>query len=454
MKKHKVKALEPLIAIILLIVVAVILVTIVLSWGKEFTIASVNKSHSLINHDILSDKQPFIRFEKAENGMYFFDFYPPNNQDINFTIVGYSLIGYNDYIPLEPEYTITRVGKFMLPLGIIDTDRFTIGLLLDDGSYLTFKDITNKNRSPSPSDCPAGFVPVPGNYLYGTVGKKGGFCVAQFEMKVDQNRDGLGDSNTSCKSWAETWQNNRNVGCSYTVSPRKIVSSATGYPLTDINQTDSILACKSIGANLITNEEWMTIARNIERVPSNWSGGVVGQGSLKRGNTGDNVSRVAYNGADPENGTGRNELAKLTLSNGSEIWDLSGNVLEWTDKIYNNLDYNVSILDIEDYLYFYPEYSVLYETGQEVNFNERQYFVTYRDIGLNYKDLFLLNSDYNRENGIGCMEYEYDGGYNIVFLRGGIWYNGAVVGLLHLGAYSAPSSASDELGFRCVVVPE
>jgi len=128
MKKYKVKALEPLIATILLIVVAVILVTIILTWGKDFTTTSVNKSNSLINHDILSDKQPFIRFEKAENGMYFFDFYPPNNQDINFTIVGYSLIGYNDYIPLEPEYTITHAGKFMLPLGIIDEDRFTIGL--------------------------------------------------------------------------------------------------------------------------------------------------------------------------------------------------------------------------------------------------------------------------------------------------------------------------------------
>ena len=238
-------------------------------------------------------------------------------------------------------------------------------------------------------------------------------------MKVDQNGDGIGDSNTSCKSgWAETWQNNK-ASCGYTLSGRTIVSSAEGYPLTDINQTDSKLACESIGGHLITNEEWMTLARNIEIVPSNWSSGTVGQGSLKRGNAGDVVENVSYDGVDPENGTDRNSLAMLKLTNGSEVWDLSGNVNEWSDKIYNDTDYNIPFFDLEDNLYVYPEYSVFYENGQEVNFDEIQYFVTYRDIGLNYKDLFLLNSDYNRDNGIGYMEYEYDGGYDIAFLRGG-----------------------------------
>jgi len=452
MKKYKVKALEPLIATILLIVVAVILVTIILTWGKDFTTTSVNKSNSLINHDILSDKQPFIRFEKAENGMYFFDFYPPNNQDINFTIVGYSLIGYNDYIPLEPEYTITHAGKFMLPLGIIDEDRFTIGLLLDDGSYLTFKNITNSNRSPSPSDCPEGFVPVPGNYLYGTVGKKGGFCVAKYEMKVDQNGDGLGDSNTDCKSWAETWQNNKNASCSYTVSPRTIVSSAEGYPLTDINQTDSQLACESIGGHLITNNEWMTLARNIERVPINWSSGVVGQGSLKRGNTGDIVLGVAYDGDDPENGTGRNELAKLTLSNGSEVWDLSGNVYEWVNKTKSVFYLDCDKLNDSDFGYCDEweggfEYSGFFE-----NYSDLYNFVDFTKVG--YKDLFLLNSDYNKDNGLGYFGDWSELGYIGGFLRGGPWYLDTTAGLLALDASPTPSATHDGIGFRCVVVPE
>ena len=452
--KTKLKALEPLIASILLIVVAVILVTIVLTWGKNFTTQSVSQTTGLINHDVLSDKQSFMKFVEARNGMYTFDYYPPNTGNVNFKVVGYSLLGYNDYIPLEPEKEIIRAGKFMLPLGIVNEEAITISLLLEDGSYLTFKNIKNINLSPSQSDCPEGFVPVPGNHLYGTVGSKGGFCVAKYEMKMDANEDELGDlvaDYPDCKYSTDynVWYY-LNSGC----STGTIVSTPQGSPITGISQQQAITACQAIGGHLITNEEWMTLARNIEIVPSNWSSGVVGQGSLKRGNAGNEVANVSYNGVDPESGTGRNQLAMLKLTNGSEVWDMSGNVLEWNDKIYNNIDYNVPILDIEDYLYFYPDYSVLYNPGYEVNYEETQYFVKYGDIGLNYKDLFLLNSDYNKDNGIGYMEYEYDGDYNISFLRGGYWNDATNAGVLDLYALSDPSSTTHDIGFRCVVVPE
>lgn len=171
----RLKAISPIVATILLVVVGIILVTLVLSWGKSFTTASTNQTNSLVNYNVLNDKQSFLRFKSAQNGLYVFDYYPPSNTDINFKVVGYSLLGYNDYIPLEPEVEVTRVGEFMLPLGIINEERTTIALLLEDGSYLTFNNVKNTNRSPAPSQCPAGFVPVPGNYLYGT----DGFCVAK-----------------------------------------------------------------------------------------------------------------------------------------------------------------------------------------------------------------------------------------------------------------------------------
>lgn len=191
---YKRKGLQPIVATILLVVVSVILVVIILSWGKNFTNTSVNKTNSLVNHDVLSDKQPFIRFVEAKNGLYVLDYFPPNRPDINFTIVGYSLLGYNeDYIPLEPEYTVDRAGKHYIPLGIVNEEKITISLLLDDGRNLIFKNTINKNLSPTPRDCPAGFVPVPGNALYGTVGNKNGFCVAKYEMKMDANGDNLGD---------------------------------------------------------------------------------------------------------------------------------------------------------------------------------------------------------------------------------------------------------------------
>lgn len=66
---------------------------------------------------------------------------------------------------------------------------------------------------------------------------------------------------------------------------KTIVSMAGKYPIADISQQQAIDACKSMGAgyHLTTNNEWMTIARNIESNAKNWSSGTVGQGNLWNG---------------------------------------------------------------------------------------------------------------------------------------------------------------------------
>jgi hypothetical protein len=88
---------------------------------------------------------------------------------------------------------------------------------------------------------------------------------------------------------------------------------------------------------LISNPEWMTIARNVENVSANWTDGSVGSGCLMRANVGGTYACTGgdsgYNGSNPDFGSGRSDsgTASLTLDNGEEIWDLSGNVLEWVD---------------------------------------------------------------------------------------------------------------------------
>jgi len=61
------------------------------------------------------------------------------------------------------------------------------------------------------------------------------------------------------------------------VPGKQIVSQAGKYPIADINQTEAIAACQSMGVgyHLITNDEWMTLARNIESNGKNWSTGKV-----------------------------------------------------------------------------------------------------------------------------------------------------------------------------------
>jgi hypothetical protein len=111
-------------------------------------------------------------------------------------------------------------------------------------------------------------------------------------------------------------------------------STGNGLPWTKINQLDAIQKSKDAGYHLITNWEWMAIARDIEQVPENWTGGAVGSGMIKRGNVGI-TDDGSYDGANPETGI-LNDKAKLKLSNGEEIYHFSGNVWEWVDRVIAN----------------------------------------------------------------------------------------------------------------------
>ena len=139
----------------------------------------------------------------------------------------------------------------------------------------------------APKTCPTGFIPVPGNAEF----LQPGFCVAKYEMKQatgDQGRyiyNGsawvpAGDAvtpyctnSTPCTAVSGTW------------SKGNIISKADGYPIVWLNQYNASEACKSMGEgyHLITNNEWMTAARNAEQVATNWIGGIVGTGAIYSG---------------------------------------------------------------------------------------------------------------------------------------------------------------------------
>jgi hypothetical protein len=158
-----------------------------------------------------------------------------------------------------------------------------------------------------PISCPNGFILVPGNAALGTQD----FCVMKFEAKDD--------------------------GAS------KPISRPAGTPWICLTANAATAKCQSLGAkyNIISNPEWMTIARNIENVASNWSAGAVGNGMIPRGHSDMDPAGVlaVTNESDLYNGTNNNAGQPLesgweqkrthTLSNGQIIWDLSGNADEW-----------------------------------------------------------------------------------------------------------------------------
>lgn len=249
------------------------------------------------------------------------------------------------------------------------------------------------------SSCPDGYIVVPGSSLYGTRA----FCVMKYEAK--------------------------NVGGVAT-------SQASGTPWVSITQTAAIstaaAACDS--CHLISEAEWLTIAQNVMSVGSNWSGGSVGSGSMFRGHTDSAPANSLAAAADSDgyNGTGQTageQRRTLTLTNGEVIWDLAGNVWEWTSATteggnqpgasgYAWRQWNALAVPGSLNPNPYPAYANAAAAG----WNSSQ------NIGRNYSD--------SNQTGVRA------------FLRGGNWDTGSNAGVFALHLNDAPSSSGSGVGFR------
>jgi len=438
------KGVSALIATVLLIVVAVALIAIILTWGKSFTNENLNTTNNLLNAPP-SDAQYYLSIANGINGRFLATYNPPSTyQNQNISITRFRLLESTNIIDLATQVDINAGETQALDLGIITTP-FDLVLYLEDDTIITKQGIKNTNRAPSSGTCPTGYIPVPGNYAYGTVeSESGGFCVAKYEIKVDETGDGIGDTNTSCQySTYATWDNAA-ATCDYNTGTRTLVSSTVGYPLANIYETDSITACSSLGSNyhLITNNERMTIARNIEQVTSNWSGGAVGSGYIYSGHNDITPSAALAGDTNNSNGyylTGQssgNQRRTLTLTNGEVIWDLAGNVWEWTSYTINAEDEpNDGTLPSASGEWI--EYSAITDLGT-----------------MTYNDLFLLSSnDYNADNGFGRVYSDAgDTGARTLYF-GGTFSSGANAGIVALTLNRDLSFKSYLLGLRCVVVP-
>ena len=323
--------------------------------------------------------------------------------DINASVLGASLSRLSSKtleatITPEQDYTyLWSCDGIELTNGTTASPSFTAPDVLEDTAYncsLTVSDNFNEKQTNFTVTVIAieeGWISVPGDDDYGTPD----FLVMKYEAK---NVDNIATSQADVTPWVS------------------------------ITQIDAKAKCEAINAHLITNEEWMTIARNIEANPVNWTGGSVGQGMIKRGNVGipDDGS---YDGADPEFGFDRNTKAKLQLSNGEEIWDVSGNVWEWVDE---------TLLTSE-----LPNYAA---TWREIN------SITYTSY-LPYSMVGPLNESFTSVNGIGKIYTDnndaHPSGSIHAFRRGGAWSISSLAGVFTVDLGYAPEGMYTNIGFRC-----
>jgi len=263
---------------------------------------------------------------------------------------------------------------------------------------------------------PAGFIRVPGSATYGTKD----FFVMKYEAKKD--------------------------------TTGKAISAATGLPWVNINQSNASTAANNAcyGCRLMSEAEWMTLAQNVLSVPSNWTSGTVGQGSIYQGSTNQGLQYLSpiEASSDDRNGylniklTGwPNDPTKhrrtLLLNNGEVIWDMSGNVEEWTSgqtKGGQPGRLPVPSQGIDDW-YFYKQYKYLTAPGNLA-------------VNILPSGTGIAGSDqWTSENGIGVIYSNSKDTTNTVgFKRGGFYLQGGVLTL----DLTSPSSASKYTGFRVV----
>ena len=262
---------------------------------------------------------------------------------------------------------------------------------------------TNSN-GPSTLTCPSGFIVVPGSGTYGTTD----FCAMKYEAKQ------VGSTNVP-------------------------ISQAAGTPWVNISQTDAITYSANVagctGCHLITEAEWLTIAQNVLSVPSNWSGGSVGSGYIYSGHNDNSPAgalAASSNDGDGYSGTGNvspsSQRRTLTLTNGAVIWDMAGNVWDWTSGQTSGGQAGASGYD-------WRQWNAIAGTGS-LSSNPHPSYGT------------PAASAWTSAQGIGQIYSSSTETGLRGFLRGGNWTNGGAAGVLALDLRNSPSISYGDFGFR------
>jgi len=343
------------------------------------------------------------------------------------------------HLPVDPKNNVSTGNYYAYVTGsswelnaIMESDKFKAKSLGDGGdSDNGFEVGSAGGLTLMPLTFPHNWVKVPGSGTYNT----SDFWVMKYEAKYSKTGKGADDAgNCYYTSGYDTWNwgNTAPTDCPSSWSNTNVVSSPYGSPIAGVTHTEAKSICSSLGGHLMTNQEWMTIARNTEQVDSNWSSGAVGTGCLFRGNVG-NDDTCGYNGDNPEKGYSRDTKAKFVLSNGQEIWDIAGNVWEHVMK------------DADD--------TLVQDTPTDGGaagwrWIEHTSITGYGDFS--YNEIRPSNSSWNATQGMGRV-YTYNGASaNRVLLRGGYWHDTADAGAFTRDLHWAAGTQSSGVGFRCV----
>jgi formylglycine-generating enzyme required for sulfatase activity len=356
-----------------------------------------------------------------------------NNSQINqvqIRVYG-SKLGDTVYLYTNSTCTSTSIGNSAAPDGEY-TDITSNALAL--GTYTIYAKIKNALNYSSDcsstavnytvSECPYNYVKISANPSLGT---NDTFCVAKYEMKC------VGDlTGSNCTSGTA-------------------ISQATSKPWTNLTQAEAKTACSNLGADyhLITNPEWMTLAREIELKTTNWSNQQVSiSQKLARGhsfNLPDEVVEAyptdefpCYNMLeDSETSISNNNCSANVwhekrrtyfTTSGQAIWDISGNVWEWID--YENANDKPTPAHT---------WSEVEDLTASVSFPVASYMPATSGL------IAVINNI-----GVG---YANANGSDGIMKRGGNYDHGVAAGIYSFTMRDSATTKNNLIGFRCVFMP-
>jgi len=244
----------------------------------------------------------------------------------------------NDNKPVQE--VNTYINNWYVDLSWVDKNTLFKAYITNDRIYnfswsiLSWKLYTIANISHywPPRNCPNWYIWVWWDKDF----NQAWFCVAKYEMTYTQL-----DS-----PWNPTNTNNYNT---YDYDSSKRIASRVDYPITNITQKEAIEACRKLWKwyHLITNNEWMTIARQIEFEKDNWKNklswfwdGTYGDTLYNWNSTDSFMSRWCSDNTWPNDKVTKTwgwistcfHKRKNTLFNWEIIWDFAWNVAEHVNK--------------------------------------------------------------------------------------------------------------------------
>lgn len=326
----------------------------------------------------------------------------------------------------------------------VDGDAFTITSAMSDSSAYSFDSATGTYSQTGGGgtgggtlSCSTGWVEIPGTSN----------CVMKYEAKIQGNDNG-----------------NQVYDTAFVVESRP-----SGTPWVNANQIQAKAECAAIGAHLITNDEWMLVARDIENNPTpnknaeiyytgnsylNYSlGALAASADDNDGYYGTGVtvgfnfdlieSAYAIPASYQDGMDGRSQRRTLKLSNNQTIWDFSGNAPEWVDA---TLEKNV--FPVFDYVTGWGDFDQVTDWGG---------LGSWDNIGPSNHSLSNGNN-----NGVGVIRFDRvgepadpipSGGTTYAYMRGSDYSNGYVHGIYALDIRFAPEYDGTNWvypSFRCV----